>query len=93
MALDNCSSSCLICRLNNSTSRVDPRLAGVDGLVDEVVATDADGRLDRLCSESALDSDTVTTDDRGSLGSSCQGTSAAKLAGACEDVRGDGGVA
>lgn len=83
----------MICLLSNSTSRVDPRLAGVEGLVDDVVATDADGRLDRLCSEGALDGDAVAIDCRKPFDSSCQGTSAGRLADAREHMGGGGGVA
>lgn len=83
----------MTCLLSNSTSRFDPRLVGVEGLVDDVVATDADGRLDRLCSEGALDGDAVAIDCLTPLDSSCQGTSAARLADAREHMSGGGGIA
>lgn len=44
VALDSCSSSCLICLRINSASRVDPRLTDVEGLVDDDAAADVSGR-------------------------------------------------
>lgn len=43
VALDSCSSSCLICLLSVSASLVDPRLTDVEGLVDDATTVDIDG--------------------------------------------------
>jgi hypothetical protein len=45
----------LICLLSASTSRVDPRLADAEGLVDDVGGANTDSRFDEVLSEHVLD--------------------------------------
>jgi hypothetical protein len=59
----------LTCLLSDSASLVDPRLAGVEGLIDDVAAADSDDRLDKVFTEQTLVESSGRTKDSDALDS------------------------
>lgn len=69
VALDNCSSSCLIRLFSNSASRADPRLADVEGLVEDAAAAEIDGRPRKVFPEHTVCGISGEIEDSDPLGS------------------------
>jgi hypothetical protein len=80
VTLDSCSSSCLICLLSNSASRVDPRLADVEGLVDDAAVAEIGGRPRKVFPEHIMCGSSGEIEDSDPLDSGNHRRSAAWLA-------------
>jgi hypothetical protein len=81
VALDNCSSSCFICLLSNSASRIDPRLTDVEGLVvDDAATAEIDGRPMKALPKHTVAGSSEEIEDSDPLDSGGHRRSAARLA-------------